>query len=485
MKNLKIHLTIALLMVIAQSSMAQIDIKNDMKKNFDSFKKDSRQTFDDFVKANDEAFSAHLRQAWEQLDALTEVKPNLDPKPEKKPVMDSKVKVENIIIKATEPEEQPKVEAMSSAPIKPKSEPSNFPVNSVSVPFFGKEFELDYDKNFVTTVDAPVNNNIIADYWDMMITTNHYHLIDQFQELKTTLNLNDWGYYEVVSKSCEKICPTDKNAARLLCWFILAKSNYQARVGFAPDGVHLLMAFQNQIYSKPYFNIDGKKYYVLERVDRLSTYRQDYKVATEEVCLDITSPMKIGAVIEKKSISFEYNGKTYSYTVDYPLNDIAFYKSYPQADIKVYFDAAVSDQTRASLTQSIKPDLAGLSEEESVNFLLALVQKSFDYKTDPEQFGSEKFFFAEEVLFYPYSDCEDRAVLFSFLVKELLGLKVVGLRYPGHMATAVLFSKNVVGARISYEGAEYTVCDPTYINASVGQCMPQFTNEVGVVVPLR
>ncbi|MEN9445061.1 MAG: hypothetical protein RIS47_1952, partial [Bacteroidota bacterium] len=315
MKKLKITTSILCILLFTLQGMAQIDITDQFKKDFDKFKSESEETFDEFVIANDQEFSEHLRKAWEQLQSVGQLKPPSDPKPKSKPVAEKKVelKPQEITIKADSAVEQPSVNSLSSAPIKPKSEPATFAVNEVTASFFGKDIDFSYDKYFLTTVETPVNNNVIADYWDMMIGTNHYQLIDQFQDIKTSMNLNDWGYYELVFATAQKICPTDLNAAKLLTWFILTKSNYQAKVGFSPNGVHLLLAFQNQIYSKPYFNVDGKKYYVLDRVDRLSTYRQDYKVATEEVSLDINSPLKIGAVIEKRNLTFEYENKTYNY----------------------------------------------------------------------------------------------------------------------------------------------------------------------------
>lgn len=63
--------------------------------------------------------------------------------------------------------------------------------------------------------------------------------------------------------------------------------------------------------------------------------------------------------------------------------------------------------------------------------------------TRKDQFGREKYFFAEETLFYPLSDCEDRAIFFAILIRNLLGLDVIGLDYPGHIATAVHFSNDV------------------------------------------
>jgi hypothetical protein len=102
------------------------------------------------------------------------------------------------------------------------------------------------------------------------------------------------------------------------------------------------------------------------------------------------------------------------------------------------------------------------------------VQTAFDYKTDDQQFGKEKYLMLEETLYYPSSDCEDRSILFSYLIRNLLKLKVIGLDYPGHIATAVNFNSDFAGESINFNGNKFIVCDPTFINADAGMEMPQF-----------
>ena len=118
----------------------------------------------------------------------------------------------------------------------------------------------------------------------------------------------------------------------------------------------------------------------------------------------------------------------------------------------------------------------GETQIEAANILINFVQTAFEYKTDEEQFGYERTLFGDEMFYYPYSDCEDRSVLFSILVRELLGLDVVLLNYPGHLATAVHFTEETQGHYMTIDNKNYVVCDPTYIGASVGDVMPQFGN---------
>ena len=116
-----------------------------------------------------------------------------------------------------------------------------------------------------------------------------------------------------------------------------------------------------------------------------------------------------------------------------------------------------------------------MSEEEAVDFLLTFVQKAFPYKTDDAQFGRERYLFVEESLHFPYNDCEDRSVLFAWLVHELVGVKVVGLLYPGHMSTAVALKQVKPGFKtVLFQGKNLVIADPTYIGASLGMAMPSY-----------
>jgi hypothetical protein len=102
-------------------------------------------------------------------------------------------------------------------------------------------------------------------------------------------------------------------------------------------------------------------------------------------------------------------------------------------------------------------------------------QKAFSYKTDQDNYGFEKWNFAEETLVNRYSDCDDRAIFFTQLVKNLLGMKVVLVHYPGlHLAAAVRFDNpQTDGDHVIVNNTKYLICDPTYINANLGMEMPK------------
>ena len=145
----------------------------------------------------------------------------------------------------------------------------------------------------------------------------------------------------------------------------------------------------------------------------------------------------------------------------------------------------MSERIKHQRYPSLQKTIQGKSQYEAANVLLNFVQTAFVYEYDDKVWGGDRAFFAEESLYYPYCDCEDRSILFSRLVRDLLGLKVLLVYYPGHLATAVCFTDNVTGDYISLNNQKYVVCDPTYIGAPVGATMPDMDNSSAKVILLK
>lgn len=71
------------------------------------------------------------------------------------------------------------------------------------------------------------------------------------------------------------------------------------------------------------------------------------------------------------------------------------------------------------------------------------------------------------------------------MIRDLLGLDAILLYYPGHIAAAVEFSEDIPGDYLILDGGRrFLVCDPTYINATIGMTMPGMDNASAVVIRL-
>ncbi len=315
----------------------------------------------------------------------------------------------------------------------------------------------------------------VADAYEAMCKADYKPLLADCRQLKKDLKLNDWGVFLFVRDVSNALC-ADANASVVMQQFLLNELGYKSKMARRADCDQMLLfvATDCKMYGRPYFTKDGLNYYNLTSDETCQFYmcQEDSPKAKSNIDMQITNaPLLNSGMVN----SVHKNGAgTVAVSVDVPKSLMLFYKSMPQCDYSVYVNAKVNPAVADRLLSSLAPIVEGKSETEAANLLINFVQTGFKYATDQEQFGYEKPFFVEELFYYPYCDCEDRAVLYSYLVRNLLKLDVVLLDYPNHIATAVCFNENVSGDFVTVEGKKYIVCDPTYIGASIGKAMPQF-----------
>ncbi|MFA5045446.1 MAG: hypothetical protein WC542_05925 [Paludibacter sp.] len=441
-----------------------------------------QKEYADYVSKRDKEWTEYLRREWTNFAVFSGKKLPEIPKPKIAPVC--KTSAINNLTVAESPVIKTNISAeiISAAPNpqpvdpirKPAEEKSNTSLTTLSI--YGRSFSIPYDPALRLCNLTAVNQEAIANFWEKTSATNYTPAVEKLLQAKTDLNINDYGYYLLTKQFAQNLFPNNANSARLITWFMLVRSGYGVRIAFQNAEVALLIPTLQQIYLTNYLTLSGVNYYIFPKLDgaNYSTYDKDFNAAGRSMDFNISSPINFAGRKTEKVLSFEFEGKPYHVSMFYDPDLIDFYKDYPLVDINVYLNATVSVQAKESLAAALKPLTAEMDELKAVNFILHFVQTAFAYKTDPEQFGREKPFFAEEVFYYPFCDCEDRAVLFTYLVREILGLRVVGLEYPEHMASAVEFTAPEPGDYLVYKNNRYVVSDPTYINAPAGMAMPQF-----------
>lgn len=83
-------------------------------------------------------------------------------------------------------------------------------------------------------------------------------------------------------------------------------------------------------------------------------------------------------------------------------------------------------------------------------------------------------------------DCEDRAILLTKLVRDILGLDCLLVYYPGHLATAINFGdESVKGDYIELNGRRFVIADPTIDYAPVGVSMSIVDKDAAKVLLLE
>jgi hypothetical protein len=493
MKNILIIATIILSFLTAQS--------------FDEYKKSQSKEFKKYQDEIDKEFSKLLDSEWGQFDIKYKQKIYKKPKPIQTPSIKSapsfkqtkksKIveikRIENDNIEIPHNISIPKDKITIKAPKKilDTSKPNiktkapvvipaliNKNYKKVKVGFYGLNLSVEFDKKMLFYL-YDVNEKSIAHFWDKISNTDYKPLVSNLNELFIKYSFNDWGRYLFLQKLGYRIY-SNKNKANLFTWFMLTKMGYNVKVGFNEQKTYLLSTFKHNLYQIAFFNLKDENYYVLTTKGRISnlrnikTFSQNYKNATKKFSFFMDKDIVLGKDNKIKNIKVTLFGKKYRFKLIYNKNRVDFYRYMPQSGYKIYLNRDTNDDFSYSILSALKPLIKGKSEIEATNIILRFVQLAFAYKTDEKQFTYEKVMFPEETLYYPYSDCEDRAIMFKFLVNKLLNLKVVAIKFPSHLSTAVAFSTKVKGYSFSYKQKRYVMADPTYINSSVGMIAPAY-----------
>lgn len=452
-----------------------------------------QQEYSAYKKSIDEKFANGLKKEWETFKSefnenpYSKPKPKIVPKTEEpkkkiqKPVEDlPKVKIVPIIEPQPKKAEQPK-------PITEQKEQSKGE-NKIKFDFFGSKLELYYDKTIIEQNDNISSPKQIAQYYENLSKTKYSNIINDINQITAKLSLNDWGRYLLTYNIAKEITGTNKNSTNCLVWFLLLKQNFDVKIALDTNKNAILLGnFKENLYQVSYISIDNKRYFMLtpegksSKLSNIQTYDISYSNNLTAISPEINAPLAFEDKTIGKQLSFQFNNKKYQIYAKYNANGIEFLKTFPQTEYDVYLKAKEPPYLN-NLLEQLKTNIKDMNEIEAVNFLLRFTQNAFEYKTDIEQFSYEKVMLPEETIFYPYSDCEDRSIMFSYLVKTILGLKVVALKFNDHLATAVQLNAKIDGDSLVYKNDRYYIADPTYINADIGMTMPQYKNSKFLVI---
>jgi hypothetical protein len=431
--------------------------------------------FREYKEAQDREFAGFLKNQWGEFKTLPGKPLIKEPEPKLAPIAPPKPDAAPVVV-------APILAPVAPPPPPPQPKPVTVSPNEMGLVFYGNAVKVAFDpqwKSYRLTGGAKAE--AFSDFWTMMSGSQYEAAIQAVNAARGELQLDDWGYVTLWRDVVQALQPERKTEQNLLLWFFLVKSGYDVRLGYYDSEVFLFEAIKQQVYSTKYTKVNDQIYYAALASDHgngiraFYSYKSDYPTKLKALDLKSASTGFTKTVSASRMFSFDYKGKSVKFTVPYDRRLVEYMGTFPQTDFPLYFDTASSSQLRSALLSELKKYTATMGEEEAVDFLLTFVQHAFAYKTDIDQFGYQKCFFIEENIHFPYNDCKDRSVIFAWLVRELVGIKVVALLYPGHMTTAVELKQVKDGfSTVFYQGKRFVIADPTYIGASVGMPMPSY-----------
>ena len=479
-----------LTLLLVATATAQVDReayekqRQQMREQFERQKGQARQQYDEarrkaeaeyaaFRQKANEEYAAAVQRAWAKMGVEPAIPKPQEPAPPRppKPVpgrMPSSVPLPQgeVVLPPTN---------IKPTPLPPIPEPAPT-APTMQVPFFGTSCSVHADAVALRFKLPSLEEKSIAEAWKQLSAEKYDGLLHDCIEQREVLHLSDWGYLQLLGHTSEQLLGKGSNEAVLLQMYLLAQSGYRVRIARADSRLVLLVPFNRDLYNYSYVNLNGFNHFVLTKGEYNRISVCDVSFPREKVANILMEQLPdLGQGTKRsRTLQAEQFG-TLKATVEVSQHLIDYLNDYPLSDAWDYYAlAGLSDGVKAALYPALRRQIDGKSKKKAAAMLLDFVQTAFDYATDQEQFGYERPLFADESIYYPKNDCEDRSIFYSILVRDLLGLDVVLVHWPGHLATAVAFPEEVDGDYFTLDGRRYTVCDPTYIGAPVGETMSKF-----------
>jgi hypothetical protein len=372
----------------------------------------------------------------------------------------------------------------------------------VRVDFYINTFYVSIGSDILIDLPQPLTNQSLKKGYATINMAHYQPLIDSLLSYKERYRLNDWMYYQLIRRVAQQISPKEDNYGRYTFykWFMLCQSGYDARLALSQQKVIFYVYNDEDIRDIPYFMVDGKQFVCLNYHD----YARADLNADPPIPVSLPVPAAQKAFSYKvtlmpdfkpehdieKQMAFVYEHKKYHFSIKLNSDMEKAFANYPGVSFETYFNIPLSKETYGSLIPMLKNNIKGMDQRKGVDYLMRFTRYAFLYENDEENFGKEKRMSPGQTLYSAYSDCDDRAALFFYLVKEIYNLPMIALLYPTHITMAVEFSKPV-GDPIMYKGKTYSVCEPTpqIEDLKIGQMSARLKNTPYQIVyayqPLR
>jgi len=359
----------------------------------------------------------------------------------------------------------------------------------MDIDFFGDTLWVKSAKPDTVWGGHSVSTENLLLFFGKLKAWNYHSMTTALLAYKNNRKLDDWLFYQLIRKTAQRISPKQYHYERytLLKWFLLTRCGYNATLKTGDNRLFFYVQTDEDIFNLPVYYRKGLQYVCLNHHDygypdldnrQYEEIQLEKDGAIRKFSYRVTHiPDNNSGQLQQKEVNFIFKEQENRFTILINPTIQQMFVNYPVVNYEMYFNIPLSRSTYESLIPQLKQRVSGMSQRNGVDFIMRFTRYAFLFESDSTLYGREKRLSPEQTLMYQYSDCEDRAALFFFLIKEIYRLPMIVLCYPKHITVAVKLDKPV-GNPIIYNGEEYTIAEPTpqEEDLAIGKILPSLKN---------
>ncbi len=307
-------------------------------------------------------------------------------------------------------------------------------------------------------------------------------------DLCDSLNFPDWLRLKLVGEIAKRVAK--KNNQKVFTAMVLLRAmGYNASIILLSRQWHLAVEIDQKIFFATIFE-EQKKRYAIYDIDRGELMKEtgesngfydanEYLGRTlEPIALFQDGLPMLPYTPIKKTVTWKFDTDVYTLTYTLNQNMVKYLEERPQTDVSTYFNESISQDVVRAVIEPLKKliEEKRFHARQALAFLHAFVLNGFAYKDDMKTKRGEHTNSVYETLASDFSDCEDRSILLSVLVRGILGFEVVALEFPNHITLAVHlpnFVPEETDEVYTYNGKRYLSADPSCFG-KLGAVNPDF-----------
>lgn len=371
-------------------------------------------------------------------------------------------------------------------------------IGAAYVDFYGDTIQIPHFRNLQVPLFTPLSQDAVKQFYDTLKKTGIELFLGKLTTYKKQKQLDDWLFYQLIRTAAEAISPKKTNYHRytLYKWFLLNNTGYTSVARIKKDTILLYVQSSEVVYDIPNYIENEKQLICLNYHDygfidfnqgKFESILPDLPENNHSFSYKINHlPNFKPESYEVKQLNFEYQHSNYEINIMVNKQVKKIFTNYPTVEYALQFSVPLSTITYQSLIPVLKKTVARMSQKNGIDYLMHLTRSSFAFENDFVLYGKDKRLSPEQTLLTEYSDCEDRAAFFFYLVKEIYNLPMIVLSYPAHITVAIKFNEKfeTTAKPLLYKGSNYWICEPTpqSKNLKIGQGLSSLINETFEVV---
>lgn len=313
------------------------------------------------------------------------------------------------------------------------------------IPFCHSTIELSFDEK-IQSWHPEISRTASSGFSFESLAPYHPELLVQsLNSAAQSLQLTDWHYLTLLRKVAQAVLPLHTPDEReLLVATLLHLASYRIELFQSEKGVEIYGYCTENIAETPWFTAHDSTFYNLTYLQRdkdsgssLKQIATSSKNGTRAFRFYLHTLPSFPVQPITRSFTFVYRDSAYTIHLQLDQTILEWMAEYPEfSDNTPYIETPLSPTLKKSMQAELERLTKGLSMKQTVELITAFV-RSLPYQSDSIAWGREKPFFPDEVLAYPFSDCEDRVALCYALTRAFTPVAMAVLSLPNHLTLAV------------------------------------------------